>query len=166
MNTVDPLILRCTQKANKKINGFLNASTESESPFLDWHVNLFQVNRTQYFIYTNTFSFLSFISYGRGISREEGLMRAAHSTIHSGLKSYDLDFFYFRHIGPTLGHTVFTKTNNRQVLGSMNDLISGTKWLIKNRNCDLLSVARELNEIPLKACRPKRQIDLFRELTF
>lgn len=143
-------ILRCTDKVTKKINGYRKNDIESNNPFLDWNVHLFRANRAQYLIYTNTASLLSFVTPGNGITNDIALIKNATSTIRDGLISAGFPFFYEKYVAASTGKVIFTKTNNRHVLGSMNDLIKSAKWLMEYEGFSPFSVSKELNEMPMK----------------
>jgi len=152
-NLISPpsLMIRSTNKINRKVHGYLNEFIDCENPFLDWHIHLFTANRVQYLIYTNTNSLLSFISYGKGITDDSALIKDVLYTIREGLTKLSLDFFYNRHISKATGSAIFTKTNSRSVLGSINDFVKIARWLIENRDHNPFSVSKELNQMPMKA---------------
>jgi hypothetical protein len=158
------LVFRCTDKVTQKINGYRNDDSEVSHPFLDWTIHLFRANRVQYLIYTNTASLLSFVSYGSGITDDTALIKDAISTIRDGLKSAGLIGRYEKYIGPSVGAVVFTKTNSRVVLGSMNDLIHSAKWLIENRDHSPFSVSMEINQMPMKAIKYDSPLESFKKL--
>ncbi len=62
----------------------------------------------------------------------------------------------------------YTKTNNKQVLGNMNDLMSLYKELIYMngglKHCDLTAIIHQLNTMPQKNIGWGYSVDLAKEL--
>lgn len=159
------MILRLSTKIQKKVH--LNLAKEAEvptaeNPYLDWHCNLFTESRQQVIIFTNSASLLTVYSYGRGISDTNALKREFHCSLETYLSGTPQEMIY-RNIIEKSHPTVWAKTNNRSVTGSMNDFIFGSK-LQMERGYAPAGLADKTNRMPMKYLDYEYPVDVFKNM--
>lgn len=108
------VILRLSEKLNKKIGAeALSTLPLDENPYADWSCHLFNADRTQYIIMSNTKSLYSCVMYGRGITNDSHFIERALSTIREFMEDDGQLFVYQRFIIPASGTVSFGKALNR-----------------------------------------------------
>ena len=146
------LILRLSQKLSTKIKaGTLATLPLEENPFADWSAHLFQADRTQYILLSNTKSLYSTLMYGKGITNDSRFIERAMSNLREALEDDGQAFIYQRFIAPAGGSVRFAKALNRAVTGSMNDLIVHATALLTEGGLSPFEVGFRLNDVLLSA---------------
>ena len=144
------MILRVSGKLGKKIGV---KPTESlplhENPYLDWSGHLFRVHRVQHIILTNTASLYSLLFLGRGITTPKQYAKHARNEIRKFLKHDGNEAIYNKFIAPHTETVSFSKALNRSVIGSVNDMVSLSKFRIEQMGMSLLEVGDQLNKTPM-----------------
>jgi hypothetical protein len=117
------MIFSCTKKVQDKLKKYWPIEMEKEETGLhNWYVDLINLERKNYFLFTNSASLFSFFVYA-GTKKElsnietlfsEKLKEMIVREISSGTDYIDAAF-------PEDAPSRFLKTNSRSVLGSMND---------------------------------------------
>ena len=144
------MIFRLTQKLARKIAVSPPQRLPlDENPFADWSANLFTAQRTQYILLTNTASLYSMLMYGRGITDDNEFIQLALACIREFMLDDGKEFLLRRHVAPQSGIVAFSKTGDRGVLGSMNDLVSQAKLLLITEELSPFDASRLLNEAPM-----------------
>ena len=148
-------IIRCTAKLLKEF-GMKSTNTADQLPGLcDWHANLLRLDRKKYVLFTNDQTLYSFLvrwtkSLGLTSFQERFRLGLLKSLVNDNLDEEQLEYLLRRHEQITI-----TKTNNRSVLGSMNDLVFQIRYMIYMKGglseFDLPEINRELNRIPMGA---------------
>lgn len=132
---------------------------------MDWYANLFTVERVQYVLTTHAPSLYSVLTYGRGITDDDLYLRTLFPLLREHLEADDLAYIYDRNIAPNLGSVDLSKTRDRSVLGSMNDMAKACKYMITHRDADPWQLTDQINTTPFKAIGfklPREQIvDVF-----
>lgn len=159
------MILRLTAKLGSKIG----ASPEqclslSMNPFLDWVGHLFTAERTQYIILSNTVSLYSMIMYGRGITDDNEFISQSLSNMRELMASDGLEFIFHRLIAPSAGTIRYSKVRDRQVLGSIAELVREARFYIIERQVSPFDAASQVNQIPLSYLRYKHPKEVFAQL--
>lgn len=144
------MIIRISAKLGKKI-GFTPSQVLplDKNPFTDWTAHLFHADRTQYIIITNTSSLYSLVMYGRGITDDSIFLQRAIYTILDNLRYDGFEFIANRLVAPHTLSISFSKSLNRSITGSMNDLILTAKYSLENKDVSPFDVSLELNETPM-----------------
>jgi hypothetical protein len=150
-------MLRCTAKVFKELGIAADESgvleDTSQLPLGDWFVNLFWCDRRKCVLFTSSTTLLSFVvcdvfrSELRPL-RQFFLVHFSHflqyQRVPSELRS---------HIIQSYSQTPVGKTNNRSVLGSMNDIMNNAKYLAarsqQEGKLDPLEISRCLSDIPM-----------------
>jgi len=156
-------IIRCTAKLLNDLKFKPTNAPDQPAGLCDWHANLLRLNHKKYVIFTNDLTLYSLLMrWDKTPSSADFLERfrlgLVTSLVREGLVESQLEYFLKEHEQITI-----TKTNNRSVLGSMNDLIFQIKSMIQLGNAptdvDLSEITRQLNRIPMGAINYKVSID-------
>ena len=137
----------------------------NRDPLLDWNAHLFTVQRLQYILVTNTESLYSLVMPGRGITTDRQFIQSVRTGLQAFMArqghhlrleeedpaSQDQDPF-------------FSKTTNRRILGSMNDLIFQSKIRLEEGQQTPLDVSFYLNETPMSYLKYRSPKDIFQKL--
>jgi hypothetical protein len=163
------MIFRLTLKLAKKIGiAPLPAIPYdgNRNPVLDWHANLFTAQRTQYIILTNTASLYSMVMPGRGITKEKQFVREALSHMKEFMIMDGNQVSYENNIEPESQITYFSKIIDRQVSGSVNDLMFQAKVYLSEGQKPLSVVSFMLNKFPMSYLNYSNPKVEFRKLYF
>ena len=144
------MILRLTNKLGKKL-GFVPTDMvpPSANPFADWTAHLFTAERVQHILVTNTASLYSMVMYGRGIPSDSIFIDRTIEYMREFMSYDNHGFIFERLIAPQVGQIYLSKTLNRRVTGSMNDLVRLAKFDLIERNLSPFDVSFQLNEAPM-----------------
>ena len=144
------MIIRVTSNLAKKINiKPLPDIGRDNAPHLDWHSNYFKLHIYQTIILTNSVSLISLVFRGAGISDQPTFTKTVIEHLVEYLRYWNLEPHseIFSQINPN--DIVLAKTDDRSVLGSMNDLV----WLVKNHQLQgrfyLGDLSFQLNQTPM-----------------
>ena len=144
------MIFRLTQKLGKKVG--VNPSQclpPDPNPFADWTGHLFTAQRTQYIIVTNTPSLYSMVMYGRGITDDNQLLQRLLSYMCDFMTEDGYEFLFRKFVVPHTGRVAFSKTGDRRVLGSINDLVDQAKFHLVGGDASPFDVSFRLNATPM-----------------
>ncbi|QDT73627.1 DUF6933 domain-containing protein [Lacipirellula limnantheis] len=148
------MIFRLSQKLSMKLG---EAPTRvlplDQNPLADWSGHLFLADRTQYIIVTNTASLYSALLYGRGVVDGGRLIERGLAAIRDVLVDDGLGFIYLRSVAPSAASVSFSKSLNRSVTGSMNDLINCAKMWLLDEDLSPYDASFKLNEMPMSAIK-------------
>jgi tetratricopeptide (TPR) repeat protein len=144
------MIIRLTQKLAKKIKvAPTTAAPRTENPFADWTANLFTVGRAQYIILTHSASLYSVVFPGRGINDSDSFIEHVLSALGEQMADGGYGDVFEKHIAPLAGNVRFSKTGDRSVLGSMNELVLQAKYLLADK--PPADAVKGLNKTPMGA---------------
>ena len=149
-------IIRCTSKLLKELKVKpIKIEKNEVDPIRVWHANIITVQRKKCIIFTHSMSFYSFIIYG--ITRKELNNLEEEFIKHLARNLFADQIESTRLIGSNNFTTqlVYSKTNNRSVLASMNDIANQIKMSIYNwpdsEEIDSTKISQHLNKIPMGA---------------
>jgi hypothetical protein len=158
--------VRCTNKLLKELRiNPVEFETTGEKSVRDWHANVITINRKKCILVTHTLSLYSFFIYG--VTRKDFDSFKTHFNNHlrAQLNSEGLS-------KPALFDTkgedvdlIITKTNNKSVLGSMNELSYRLESALWDREGiekpDEVKMADYINDTPMTAIKetwPPREL--------
>ena len=125
------MICRLSKKLAQKVKKIdLPAIPPHSNPFLDWHAHLFTSNHVQYIMATNSSSLFSVFMYGAGVTNDGEFIFRLTDTLKEVLHGIDADLISYRIIVPGLKNVRFAKSQDRRVIGSMNDNLSFAKFVV------------------------------------
>jgi hypothetical protein len=164
------LILKCTQKVTKELGvkrEDLPQVPAEDNPTLlgDWFVNALKFGRTKMLLFANAATLYSLlVEYKKKDLADIGLFFRTH--LKSNLLLEGFDPGKIERLLADYEAVTLAKTDNRSVLGSMNDLAVMYEYFIVGqgglKEVDLSQVVPEINRTP-QLKRSGYSIELFRE---
>lgn len=159
------MILRITARLGKTIGVSPSLSLPADpNPFADWTARLFSAGHIPYIIITNTPSLYSLIMDARGVTTNSLLLQKAMTAMFEHLSRDGFRFIFDRLIVPATTHIWFSKTLNRSVTGSMNDLMFQARDFLENEYMCGLDVSFRLNRTPLSSIGYNNPRDVFMKM--
>jgi hypothetical protein len=159
------MIIHTTEKLRKKLKlQKLEKAISRQDPFLHWYATLFRIGGVQYILTTHEFSLLSFVFEGKGIVSPAEYMRWMLCKLPIYLKFVGCEHIFDRVIAPGAQESVFVKTDNRSVLGSMNDMIYHCQVMAEYKKHSIAEMTAELNEVPMGALKYALPKEVFKEM--
>jgi hypothetical protein len=156
------MIIRLSDKLARKIReADLPSAPLDPNPFADWTARLFIAERTQYILASNTASLYSAVFYGKGITDDNRFIHGVIDSIRDIMRHDGLDQAYERCLAPETGQALFSKTINRSVISSMNEMIFRAKWHLADDEMSPFDVALRLNETPMSYVKYRYPRDVF-----
>ena len=158
------MIVRCTRKLLRELSirdEDLDSGHDAAGLFEDWHANLLRIDRRKCLLLTDSRTLFVFLV--PGILRRDLLAFGDLLGTHCSetLQSHGIDP---KHV-PALasGEAVrFAKTNDRRVLGSMNDYAFQFKVHIEHEggleHCNISSLNQKINGTPMGTLRRATRI--------
>lgn len=157
------MIFRLTQKLAKKIKVTpAQVLPLDPNPYADWTARLFTADRTQIIILTNTASLYSLLMPGRGIANESQFIDRSLDALRKFIVDDGSAFIFAKQISPATDTVHFSKSLNRSVDGSMNDLVFQAKYLMIERGLSPYETSFQLNEAPMGALKYRSPWEAFR----
>lgn len=111
---------------------------------------IYSASRVQYIILVNNATLYSVIMYGRGVTDGGIFIDRALSALRDFMTDDDLPFFFHRFIVPQSATISFSKTGDRSLLGSVNDLVACAKMHLSEYDDSPFEAAKRLNDMPMK----------------
>ncbi len=144
------------------------SSDKNRNPLLDWHAHVFTAQRIQYIILTNTASLYSLVMPGRGIANDRQFVRGARSCMKEFLDIDVAKTLFAEIIEPATedGKTLFSKSTDRRVAGSMNDLIFQAKFYLAEGHKSPYDTSMLINESPMSYLNYDKPRETFSKLCF
>lgn len=146
-----------------KINQ-LPTVNDDPGPYLEWYSNVFRANRVQYIITTEAKSLLTIVMYGRGITDENTFIRNWLGLLRDYLLDIGGEFILQRIIGPQTDEFSFAKTASRSILGSMNDMVDMSKFMLRVKDMSPWDLADFTNQTPFSALDYRNPFEAFKDL--
>ncbi len=159
-----PMIFRPTHKLARKIGVALSERLPLDAnPFADWSANLFIFERVQHVILTNTASLYSMLMLGRGITDDSRFLDRAVTCMREFMSDDRNEDLFREFVMPHAGMALFSKSLDRSVLGSMNELVYLAKWHLAD-GLSLAGASRQVNHTPMSPLRYRNPREAFRSL--
>ncbi|MCM8812205.1 MAG: hypothetical protein NC910_04055 [Candidatus Omnitrophica bacterium] len=162
--------LKCTQKLLKVIGVQPVAGVESSSPSAllgDWYANLLVTARQKVLLFTNEPTLYSFAVLG---VRKPDLDRIAEVFVEHlrlNLAHEEIPAHVIARVVSAYRDMTITRTDNRSVLGSMNDLAEMLEHYVFDAGgpgaCNILEINKQLNQSPHKPLAWKSSAEVLRE---
>lgn len=165
---MDMLVIRCTEKFARELGVRRKDLEDTErSGFLgSWFAHLFRIERRKCLIFTNDETLYSFVvpAFRRAELADLPALFSEH--LLRSLEIENLDGYVRSRIENELEPLVVAPTNNRSVVGSMNDLRYMAEVRIEAEGgldvFDAGRVGRFVNRTPMSALGHGRPLDLFK----
>ena len=160
------MVLRLTRKLADKLKlKSLSESDDQVSAFDEWYAHLFIASRTQYMLYTNAYSLYSVLFPGKGINDIKTFFETAIHCLSEALKKDGFEIMVGRFITDKIEIIDVCKTNNRGILGSMNDMIAHSKFYFSDYKMTPLEISKRLNEMPYSYLKYKNPSAVLKEMS-
>jgi hypothetical protein len=144
------MIFRLSQNLAKKIKVSPAVGAEpSPNPYIDWTGHLFSAGRAQYVMLTNTASLLSLIFHGRGVTDDNLFVMHTLQHMKEYLSEDPFTFFFPRVIEPYANRVLFSRSVDKRVIGSMNDLIANARDHLAGSGLSPFKAAQMINGTPM-----------------
>ncbi len=150
-------IIRCTKKLSKELRISPGEMEQLDGVLGGWHGNLLRIERRKCVLFTNDATLFSVFVPGM---KKERFQRITHVFGQELFRSLRREGFGQPEIEAVLDEIEeihYAKTNNRSVLGSMNDLAYQLEWIVHSNGglaqASMDPVAHELNRIPMSAIK-------------
>lgn len=148
------VIIRCTQKLIKELR-VRPADVDALNPLSSWHANLLLIERRKCALFTHDQSLFSVILIGLKRAEFERMDQVFGQAMFRTLRLFDFEQRQIEQLLDWSQQISYTKTNNRSVLGSMNDMAFNVQHLIAYggglANVDLDDLHLRINQIPFSA---------------
>ena len=160
-------LIRCTQKLLKEMRVQPTEVIPEFEVIGDWHANLLRLERRKCVLFTNSQTLYSIFIPGWQRPDFDNFDEIFRQALFRRLR---IEGFSQAHIEKVLEEhqtICFSKTNNRSVLGSMNDLAFQIQTHIEISGglayTDFDNLNHKLNRIPMGAINYKYSIDMLKE---
>jgi len=161
------MIIRLTKKLADKLKINLSKDCKYElNPIGEWYGHLFTANRIQYILFTNAYSLYSSIIPGKGIITIKNFIDTIFANLYKQLENDGLEIIVEKYISPNIEKINVCKTNNRGVLGSMNDMIFQSKYFLTEYNLSTIEISKRLNETIFGYIKYERPLSVLKQLIF
>ena len=150
------LYLKCTGEVQKAIGlrkVDLADATASTAPLGHWYVHRFSVGRTRCFLFMSEVTLLSFVLYqGRKPVNAQTLPQMFLTGLVQLMDFMGVDADTIARALHEYRQGLFSKTDSRKILGSMNDLVLCYCTMIEAQGglaaCDLTGTIMKINDMP------------------
>ena len=161
-------ILRCTIKLLTELKTKPLEGAISSNEVGSWHANLLRIDRKKCILFTNDVTLYSFFVPGLKKPQFENVREVFGQNLFKNLLWENFPQNQIETVLDEHREIIIAKTNNRSVLGSMNDLAFQLKYRIGAMgglvNIDLTELNHELNRIPMSAIKEIYSIDELKKL--
>ena len=135
------MVFHLTEKLRKKLKVQPEPGPHPvANPLLRWYGHLFFSKREQWILVTNEATLLSLLMPGRGLSNSERFVEYFHVIMEDYLEALGVKAAYDTLVKPYAAKPIFTKTESRSVLASMNDTIRFCKPAVCNYDLTVLDL--------------------------
>lgn len=160
------MVLRLTRKLADKIKIKTLPEYDDEGSAIDeWYGHMFIADRTQYMLFTNAYSLYSVIFLGRGVNDIKTFFETATHSLSETLKKDGFEIMVGRFFTDRIEIIDVYKTNNRGILGSMNDMIAHSKFYFSDYKMTPSEISRRLNIMPYSYLRYKNPLEVIKEMS-
>jgi hypothetical protein len=170
-NKIPMQLIRCTKKLQKEMGLKNDALIQQEpTPTLlgSWHANLILIDRRKCVLFVNDKTLFNFLVPDVPREQIRQLDKLFRDFLQCILAEEGFDKATTDKILQDYTEIGFANTNNKSVLGSMNDLAQHYRYHIEDEggvhSCMIPQIIHELNRMPMSAIAACYPIDALREL--
>jgi len=150
-------ILRCTKKLLSELKENTSDSKDLFSDIISWHANLLRIDRRKCVLFTHDTTLYSFFVHGLKKPDFENVREVFRQNLLKSLIVEEIPQKQIETFLETTRDIRISKSNNRSVLGSMNDLAFQLKYIIAHEggieNTDITKLIYHINRIPMSAIK-------------
>jgi hypothetical protein len=149
--------LRCTKKLLSELKLKPSDGSQHAEEFGGWHANLLRIDRRKCVLFTHDKTLYTFFVPGLTKPHFQKFHEVFRQNLFKRLITENLSQNHIEIILDDIREIEISKTNNRSVLGSMNDLTFQLKYQIADEggllNADIVKLNHDLNRIPMSAIK-------------
>jgi hypothetical protein len=143
------MVLRATNKLARKLKiQSLQKYGQKVSAFEEWYGHLFTADRIQYILLTNAYSLYSCVFPAKGVTTLRAFADLSGYWLTEVIKNDGCDDIIRRIVIQSYETIDVYATNNKGVLGSMNDMIANSKFYLSEYNLNPIKISKQLNDMP------------------
>jgi hypothetical protein len=164
-------VIHCTKKLQKEMGvkpQDLLEENDSDTILGSWHANLIYINRRKCVLFVNNKSLLNFIVPDVQRRQIQKLGTLFKENLECILAEESISKTIIDRILIEYNEIGYAKTNNKSVLGSMNDLALHYKYHIMEsggvHSYHIPSIISKLNRMPLGALKYAYPIEILKEI--
>lgn len=158
-------IIRCTGKLHKAIGVEPQEDAKPASWLESWHANLVRIDRQDCLIVTNDETLYTIFIPGLSKVDLRNLPFIINESLFKSMINNGLSQSLIEKVLSVGDEIVFTKTNSRSVLGSMNDMKRLLEYKIYDNGgfeyCNLIELQTSINRVPMGALKYELPIEAF-----
>ena len=156
--------LQLTKKLSDKLKvDLVKIDTTKYNDIENYHCNLLKFGRDNCVLITNDKNLFSFFIYGLKASDFKNFEESISQRIFKILIELGFSQPQFEQILDSLQNIQYSKTSNRSVISSMNDMKNQIESYIYHGD-NIYEINRKLNQTPYKYIEHKYATDLYKEL--
>ena len=141
------MIIRPSKRLSEKLKEpALPASPLCANPFLDWHAHLFIHRRAQYIMVSNSASLFSVFMHGAGVTDFTTFYKRMNDTLKDVLHGIGADRIFQEIIAPNSRKVRLAKSQDRRVIGAMNDNIQFAKAVLDDEQISPYDLSFRINK--------------------
>jgi len=147
-------VIRCTQKLLKEMGvntSSLKDSNLSGAVLGDWYANMIKISRSKCILFVNERTLFSFLVLKAPRAKLSNLKNVFINNLKQTLIHEDIDEQVIKNIIDQYLNIEYCKTNNRSILGSMNNIAFMYEQLILLRGgikeCNIQGIIHSINEV-------------------
>lgn len=162
-------LIQCTQKLQAKLDSLDAGSMKEPTSILgDWHANLLCIERRNCILFTNDLTLYSIFLPKIVKEHFQKLEAVFTQALALNLEAESLGQYIEPILSEYKNTLTFTKSNNRSVLGSMNDIAYMVKLRVFDHggldHCNCLKFNKTINRTPFKAIKYHYPIECLTQL--
>jgi len=159
------MVLRATTKFAERLKiQSLEKYDGKVSAFDEWYAHVFIAERIQYILLTNAYSLYSCVFPAKGVTNLRTFADVSYYWLTETMRKDGCGELVNRFIAQGDEVTAVYATNNRGVLGSMNDMVSQTKFFIYNLQLPQEEISSRLNGTVYKHIKYKRPVKILKQM--
>jgi hypothetical protein len=149
--------IRCTQALQKilRIKPDETQDSLTSTPLGDWYAHLLWIERKKCILFTNEVTLFNFFALDVKKADLADMNTFFRENLRRGLEAVGIIGAPASRLLLALGNITISKTNNRSVLGSMNDYAFQYRVYVETQgglhHCDTLDMISSINESPMRA---------------
>jgi hypothetical protein len=150
-------VIRCTGKLLKELDSPPTDIVEmyNQGPLGSWHANIFRIERRKAILFTNDKTLYSLLVVGVKKANLRHFDELFRDALFKNIKCIDILPEHASQIMDETLQFILGKSNNRSVLGTMNDHISRALFITAReggyQHIDVGDLTHRINETPTKA---------------
>ncbi|MCK8826565.1 plasmid pRiA4b ORF-3 family protein [Natroniella acetigena] len=148
------LIFNCTKKLRDEINFPIEVVAEEDrDDFYNWHAHLFRINRRKCIMLMNVATRYSIFLYGLKKKDFENFTALCRAAIKKNFKADRINKEYITEYFAKAGEVKYTKTYNRSVISTLNNMKRDTEFRIDDflptERMNLIRLNKANNDTPI-----------------